>query len=274
MAKRKRDAAGLDAHAVWGKTSVIGFDFDCTLTVRHFFKVFAMGYLKGNMLVHDHCAAFAAFCKARGIKPKLQAIPDGLWSGNAMGAALEDFSQANGEDAFRDVFREVFCGGEERIRIVADWLENARRCLGADHAVEFAIVTAGISSTVLRGLSVVPEWQPYFPLSRVWDTSQGRHKHGSVIAMKAFLLRDLCPDAAHVVLVDDSLSHDEPQKWTLDIARVEVFRGELPYEGSGLSASSLAQLETHIRRWSPPECDKELQNGRKEAKTAALPPPP
>merc|ERR550532_3544861 len=98
------------------------------------------------------------------------AMPAGLWVGNPMGATLEAFSLKAGDAKFR----EVFLGGEARIQMVAAQLHEL-----AEAEVEFAIVTAGISGTVLRGLACVPEWRAYFPLERVWDVSQARHKTGS-----------------------------------------------------------------------------------------------
>ena len=237
---RSREPVGAcRAGAGAGPRCLIGFDFDCTLTVRHFFKVFAHGYLKGDMTAHPHCAAFAAFCKQRKLPAKVGPVPPGLWQGNPMGAVLEAFCEHAGEAAFRQLFREVFCGGEARIRLVADWLDRMGRA-----GVEFAVVTAGVSTSALRGLAAVPEWRHHFPPSRVWDVSQARHRTGSVMAMKAFILRELRPDARRIVLVDDSLERDEPPAWALEVAQVEMLEGQLQYEGAGMSAESLAALES------------------------------
>eukprot|EP00928_Gymnodinium_smaydae_P040549 TRINITY_DN27491_c0_g1_i1.p1 TRINITY_DN27491_c0_g1~~TRINITY_DN27491_c0_g1_i1.p1 ORF type:complete len:351 (-),score=81.23 TRINITY_DN27491_c0_g1_i1:54-1076(-) len=221
---------------------LVGFDFDCTLTVRHFFKVFAHGFLKGDMTAHPHCAAFGAWCKSRRLPVRMVAPPPGIWAGNAMGAALEAFCCRAGEEGFRQLFREVFLGGDERIRLVADALARLQRA-----GAELCIVTAGSSGAVLRALAAVPEWRPFFPPSLVWDVSQARHKAGSVMAMKALMLRDLRPAAERIVLVDDSLERDPPPAWALEVAEVvvDVCAGSLPYEGSGLGESALASIE----RW-------------------------
>merc|ERR1712032_371909 len=88
-----------------------------------------------------------------------------------MNSALEDFCRKAGDDLFRKLFREVFLGGEDRITLLADWLDRLQ-----DTSVEFAIITAGTSTAVLRALAVaVPEWLRFFPSDRIWDTSQGRH---------------------------------------------------------------------------------------------------
>lgn len=215
---------------------LIGFDWDCTLTVQHFFKVFAWGYAQGQDLSGPRCEAFVEWCKAH----------DKSFRGRGLGhqddimvEAVEDFCRQAGEDAFNAVVREVFLGGPERIALIASWLEEMR---GA--GVEFAIVTAGISATVLRALTAVPEWLPFFGSSHIWDVSQGRHSIASVAGMKALILRDLCPKATRILLVDDSLCRDAPPPWVLQGAAVETF--ELPYEGPGVTKDSLKAIEAAV----------------------------
>ncbi|CAK0875017.1 unnamed protein product, partial [Prorocentrum cordatum] len=69
---------------------------------------------------------------------------------------------------------------------------------------------------VMRALTTTPEWLPFFPSNRVWDSSQGRHAVASVAAQKALILRDLCPTASKIVLVDDALERDPPPGWLLE----------------------------------------------------------
>lgn len=218
---------------------VVGFDFDCTITVRHFFKVFAWGYAQGHMGVHAHCKNFLDWCEERGVSPEMQSQPD---PGDLIGSALEDFCRLSGDAAFRGVFREVFCGGEERIRMLTDWMDRMRNA-----GVEFAIVTAGTSTAVVRALAVgVPEWLPFFPSDRVWDTQQGRHACRGVAAQKVLMLRDICPKAAQIVFVDDSVERDRPPAWSMAGAQVELFVENLPYEGPGITAPMLEKLEKQL----------------------------
>mmetsp|Transcript_26624 Transcript_26624/g.61208 ORF Transcript_26624/g.61208 Transcript_26624/m.61208 type:complete len:278 (-) Transcript_26624:60-893(-) len=216
---------------------LIGFDFDCTITVRHFFKVFAWGYLRCNS--HQHFEEFAAWCKERNIDPFIAAkMP--LDDGDAMSRALDDFIGKNGEATFRTLFREMFLGGEERIRCLAEWLEKLQQ-----QGVTFAVVTAGFSTAVLRGLHCAPELQRFFPSSRIWDTSQGRHRIRSVIGQKVLMLRDISPEAKSILLVDDSLVRDVPPAWAPAAAGVGLFEG-LPYEGPGLTSKLLVEVERQI----------------------------
>mmetsp|Transcript_25392 Transcript_25392/g.46510 ORF Transcript_25392/g.46510 Transcript_25392/m.46510 type:complete len:278 (-) Transcript_25392:101-934(-) len=230
-------AAGLPAVEKGKPQRLIGFDFDCTITVRHFFKVFAWGYMRCNS--HQHFEEFSAWCKERKIDPFIAAkIP--IDDGDAMTRALDDFIGKNGEATFRSVFREMFLGGEERIKYLAEWLGKLQ-----EKGVTFAIVTAGFSTAVLRGLHCAPELQCFFPSSRVWDTSQGRHRIRSVIGQKALMLRDISPEAQNILLVDDSLVRDVPPAWAPTGAGVTLFEG-LPYEGPGLTSKLLDEVERQI----------------------------
>jgi len=233
LSNRARD------EATTKRRHLLGFDFDCTLTVRHFYKVFAWGYAQGSANAHCHCEAFFHWCHARGFDTSMEEM---LEMGDPMCSALEDFCRQAGEDAFRDVFREVFLGGDERISLVGRWLERLQR-----QGVEFAIVTAGTATAVLRGLAATPEWLPYFPSNRVWDTSQGRHSARSVMDQKVLMLRDISPEACRILLVDDSLEKDPAEAWVLLAASVEVFEG-LDYEGTGVTEVVLEELEKQLFR--------------------------
>lgn len=212
---------------------LVGFDFDCTLTVRHYYKVLAWCYANNRTDAHPHSEAFFDWCDKTGVVPGL------LRSSNPndiMESALDDFAGKAGEDGFREAVREVFLGGSSRITMIADWLEKMTK-----EGVEFAIVTAGTSTSVFRALTAVPEWQPYFPLNRVWDTSHSRHSIRSTTSMKTLMLRDFSPKASGIVLVDDSLGRDPPDSWVLQAAKVDAV--QLPYEGSGVDEAKLAEIE-------------------------------
>ena len=106
--------------------------------------------------------------------------------GDMMIAALEHFHAVNGDDLFRNMFRQVFLDGEEWINMIAAWLEKMR-----NKGVAFVIMTAGTSTAVLRALIAVPEWQAFFPSSRIWDTQLGRHSFSSTTACKVMTLSPL-----------------------------------------------------------------------------------
>mmetsp|Transcript_109312 Transcript_109312/g.308482 ORF Transcript_109312/g.308482 Transcript_109312/m.308482 type:complete len:285 (-) Transcript_109312:235-1089(-) len=216
----------------------IGFDFDCTITVRHFYKVFAFGYVRGDMGAHSHCAAFCDWCRQNDIE--VEEPPPHRQYEDLMCFALEAFSRHAGEDAFRGVFREVFLGGEERIALFAEWLKGMR-----EEGVEFVILTAGTSTAVLRGLAAAPELLAYFPSDRVWDTQQSRHQVNGVGATKALMLRDLCPESTYSLLIDDAIERDRPPPWVLQASGVTIFDG-LPYEGPGVNAEILQEIKEMI----------------------------
>eukprot|EP00930_Biecheleria_cincta_P032866 TRINITY_DN22772_c0_g1_i1.p1 TRINITY_DN22772_c0_g1~~TRINITY_DN22772_c0_g1_i1.p1 ORF type:complete len:238 (-),score=30.51 TRINITY_DN22772_c0_g1_i1:22-735(-) len=217
------------------KQLLVGFDFDCTLTVRHFYKVFAWCYAQRSAM-HPHCEVFFQWCRDKKLEPGITDLSD---PSDPMVSALDDFSKHAGEEGFREVFRELFLGGAERITMVAEWLRRMQQC-----GVEFAIVTAGTSTAVLRALLAAPEWMPFFPSDRIWDTQQGRHTIRSIAAMKALMLRDICPRAQRILLVDDSLGKDPPPKWVLDGCQVGIV--ELPYEGPGVDKVLLETIEREL----------------------------
>merc|ERR1711957_470057 len=103
----------------------------------------------------------------------------------------------------------------------------------------------GTASAVVRALTFVPELLAHFPTDMVWDTQQSRHAVSGACASKVMLLRDLSPTATRILFVDDALEKDRPAGWTLQGARVEAFEG-LPYEGPGLDADLMDQIERAI----------------------------
>merc|ERR1712159_598493 len=75
------------------KTLLIGFDFDCTLTVKHFYKIFAWGYTQGNPQIHPHCGAFFRWCEEQGLKFQPIQQHDQY---DAMNCALDHFCRLYG----------------------------------------------------------------------------------------------------------------------------------------------------------------------------------
>lgn len=213
----------------------VGFDFDCTLTTRHFFKSFAWGYLGGNPRVHEHAEELNKWCKENGVEFKYCGDEDEKRR-DPMNAAIESMCRSAGVEKFHKCVREVFMGGDDRIKQVETWLERMKQ-----DNVEFAIVTAGTATSVLRALAAVPEWQPYFPSDVIWDTQQGRHSIRSTAGHKCLMLRDIRPKATQIVLVDDSLPKDTPDDWVLSCGHVDIF--PLEYEASGLTLQKLAEIE-------------------------------
>jgi len=223
---------------------VVGFDFDCTLTVRHFYKVLAWGYtgaMEVTGAVAKHFEDFVAWCEEHDLETCMQSSSRRQ---DVMSAALEHFcAQASAQD-FRELFREIFLGGEERIALITKWLQRMRD----EENCSFAIVTAGVALTVLRALaSAVPEWLPFFPSDRIWDCEQGRHASApNRMAQKALILRDVCKEAPKILLVDDTASREPVPEWLLKGTNVEVFKGALEYEGPGVSSALLAEIEQAI----------------------------
>lgn len=215
----------------------VGFDFDCTLTVKHFFKVFTWGYAQGNRRGHAHCEALWDWCEKNGvdIDDHTPVQPDV----NPISAALDVFIRNESEDTFRKLFREVFLGGEERIKAITKWLQSM-----SEAGVEFCILTAGIASSVLQALTAVPEWLKFFPCSRIWDSSQSRHSVRSTMATKVLTLADIVPESVKTILIDDSLEHDTPPSWVLKGANVEVVG--LEYEGSGVDLPFLEDIRKRL----------------------------
>lgn len=231
-----RGALGRERGQQAAPRRLLGFDFDCTLTCRHFYKVMSWGYAQGNRNAHPHCKAFLEWCAAHNVK---SVMPDSIPFGDTedtMMLAVEAFCAEAGEDAFAELFREIFLGGQDRIALVAASLQRLQAA-----GVEFAIITRGSSMSILRGLAATPEWLQYFSSSHIWDTSQSRHRGGGANTQKSLMLRDLSPSAARILLVDDSLAQDGVPQWVQKAAGVEVY--PLPYEGPGLTEAMLTEIE-------------------------------
>ena len=214
-------------------SQLIGLDFDCTITVRHFYKSVA-NLLMGKPMAHPHCAIFHAWLKKEGVKLEVPQQTDVHW----MVSAVETLSHVLGVDRFRHLIREVFLGGEERIQHLTAWFAGKDQ-----EGIHFAIITAGVASSVSMALEAVPEWDRFFPTDVVLDLSQSRHQVPSITGQKALILRDLRP-MARIVLVDDSLREDPIPTWILRRSQVKFVA--LPYEGTGLNLQRCADVDAEL----------------------------
>ncbi|CAE7943840.1 SHL2, partial [Symbiodinium necroappetens] len=153
--------------------------------------------------------------------------------------AVEALAKRLGEPKFKQMLREVFFGGEARIKLLTAWF-TAKKNEGAC----FAIITAGVASSVSMALEAVPEWDDFFPTDLVLDVGACRHQVMSVTGQKSLMLRDLRPTIPRILLVDDSLGEDPPPAWVL--RRSQVIPVALPYEGQGLDDESLARVDVAL----------------------------
>ncbi|CAK9081531.1 SAP domain-containing protein, partial [Durusdinium trenchii] len=147
---------------------------------------------------HPHSAVFNAWLKRHRVNLEVPEVPD---SDHWMVSGVERLTKQLGEKKFKEMIREVFLGGEERIQELTEWFTKK-----TNDGISFAIITAGVASTVSMALEAVPEWDRFFPTDLVLDLSGSRHQVLSVTGQKALMLRDLRPTATRLVLVDDSLS--------------------------------------------------------------------
>lgn len=217
-------------------SALLGLDFDCTITVRHFYKCMVLGIFMRKPQAHAHCPAMFEWLQQNGITDiRVPTAPDQ----HPMVCATEFLAEKLGPEKFTRLVREVFLGGEERIQWLTGWL-RAKKQLGVD----LAIITAGISSTVSMALDAVPEWNLLFTTDAVLDVGSCRHQVSSLIGQKVLMLRDLRPAAQKLILVDDSLAEDPPPDWILRRARVQTLG--LPYEGSGIDSSRCVAIDAAL----------------------------
>lgn len=221
----------------FNSTPLIGFDFDCTITVRHYYKCLAWGLAAGNEGAHLHCKFLFDWLRARSFPPK---VPQGNHQLDAVVVVTEFLIQALGPAQFSALFREVFLGGEDRIAALTTWLREKKRA-----NVDMAIITAGIASAVSLALQVaVPEWSDFFPPDVVLDISQNRHQVTSITGAKALILRDHRHVSNQILLVDDSLCKDALPDWISTCAGVKPI--SLPYEGSGLEKKVFQEVDAAL----------------------------
>ena len=89
---RSPKAAGAAGSVVDTASPLIGLDFDCTITVRHFYKSIA-NLLMGKPMAHPHCAFLNAWLKRQNVK--LEVPQDRCAHGCSRG---ESESQIGGEE--------------------------------------------------------------------------------------------------------------------------------------------------------------------------------
>ncbi|CAJ1434826.1 unnamed protein product [Effrenium voratum] len=217
----------------------VGLDFDCTITVRHYYKCLATGLVMGRPSGHPHCPAFMAWLRREKTAVTPQDLEARVPNEHPILCAVECLQEKLGEEKFKQLIREVFLGGDERIQQLTAWLTAKKK-----EGVDFAIITAGLASTVSIALEAVPEWDDFFPTDVVLDVGASRHQVLSVTGQKALMLRDLRP-LARIILVDDSLGEDPIPAWIR--RRAQVFSVALPYEGSGLSQDSCARVDEALK---------------------------
>ncbi|CAE7351866.1 unnamed protein product [Symbiodinium sp. CCMP2592] len=238
-ARRSRSRGAPPRHAT-ACSGFIGLDFDCTITVRHFYKCLACGIVMGKPSAHPHCRDFVAWLRKAGVTDlSVHQAPDV----HPIILAVEALAKRLGEPKFKQMLREVFFGGEARIKLLTAWF-TAKKSEGAC----FAIITAGVASSVSMALEAVPEWDDFFPTDLVLDVGACRHQVMSVTGQKSLMLRDLRPTIPRILLVDDSLGEDPPPAWVL--RRSQVIPVALPYEGQGLDDESLARHPALVA-WCP-----------------------
>eukprot|EP00439_Symbiodinium_sp_Y106_P056499 s122_g7.t3 len=248
-ARRSRSRGAPPRHAT-ASSSFIGLDFDCTITVRHFYKCLACGIVMGKPSAHPHCRDFVAWLRKAGVTDlSVHQAPDV----HPIILAVEALAKRLGEPKFKQMLREVFFGGEARIKLLTAWFTAKK-----NEGVCFAIITAGVASSVSMALEAVPEWDDFFPTDLVLDVGACRHQVMSVTGQKSLMLRDLRPTIPRILLVDDSLGEDPPPAWVL--RRSQVIPVALPYEGQGLDDESLARIDVALYGdwWSQSKATEEL----------------
>ncbi|CAE7328115.1 unnamed protein product [Symbiodinium sp. CCMP2456] len=139
----------------------------------------------GKPSAHPHCRDFVAWLRKAGITDlSVPQAPDV----HPIILAVEALAKRLGEPKFKQMLREVFFGGEARIKLLTAWF-TAKKNEGAC----FAIITAGVASSVSMALEAVPEWDDFFPTDLVLDVGACRHQVMSVTGQKSLMLRDLRP---------------------------------------------------------------------------------
>lgn len=216
----------------------IALDFDHTLTARHIYKALGPGYYNGQRDVHADSEDFATWCLARQLPtslPEERRIDEGYAQHDdrlRVHAVLDYFDHCG---CTRELFREFFMGGEDRIDSMTRWLrDRAATC-------QLLIVTAGFASVVVRLIaSAMPEWASLLPAGAIQDVHSQRWLGvSSVLARKLLTVRDVRPLAAGVLLVDDAASSHAIPPWALKVTKAQAYNG-LEFEAGGLQ-------EMHLR---------------------------
>jgi hypothetical protein len=224
----------------------IGFDFDCTLTVRHLYKALAWGFLPNGHPQrppdHPHHPEMEMWVKEK--EPTLlhatrldpQWRPERPAPANEVSTVL-DFLASQDAEASRRLMRDFFLGGDQRIAEMAAFFRDLET-----RGAELYILTAGVAASVSQLLATaVPEWLPFFPSNRVHDIGHHRHKVSSIAGVKMLILRDIAGKPGF--LIDDSLAKEPLEAWVPDASGIRGL-DILEYEGEGIQQ---AERETIMR---------------------------
>ena len=164
------------AAAVTGGGPVIVFDWDCTVTSQHLYKILA-GW-------PPYCEPFSEWCDAQG-------IPDPIKT-PMRGSIVERMSFGGGDEGdalLRRAVREFMMGGEARIAALKELLVELRTV----HGCTLCVLTRGETSS-LRIIfdKVLPDWAPLFEGGWIANTANEYFTCGASGALSEHLLpRDL-----------------------------------------------------------------------------------
>lgn len=228
-----------------GVGSVVCFDWDCTITVKHMYKAYA-GW---DVYAQD----LAIWCHNQRIANPLD-IP---WRGSIVDRMVFD----GNSDLFRYVICNYFLGGPERVEMLKKLFSTLRQRYCATICILTRGEVAALHHVMKRAL---PEWAWFFAGGWVGDTrneyfsledpseigalQQGLAKNvpPGEEAEKEDILEARFPFGAHqVLLVDDSISTDRSMRAGVSTGR----RGgcfqylDLPHEGDGIDEVACAEIE-------------------------------
>jgi endonuclease/exonuclease/phosphatase family metal-dependent hydrolase len=242
---RVRAAGGVvGVAAMPGGGLIVVFDWDCTVTSRHLYKILA-GW-------SAYCGPFSDWCVA-------QDIPDPIKIPMRHGSIVERMAFGGGEEG-DEMLRRAFCdymmGGEARIASIKELLVE----LHTVHGCTLCVLTRGETAS-LRVVfdKVLPDWAPLFEGGWVANTANeyftcdasgmlSEQMSGLTTggASKENMLEQLFPFDSHtVLLVDDSISRGS--RLVSSTTPGELGGGvihllDLPLEQRGLDGPSMAML--------------------------------
>lgn len=230
--------------AMPGGGPIVVFDWDCTLTSRHLYKILA-GW-------SPYCGPFSEWCVAHD-------IPDPIKIPMRHGSIVERMAfggAGEGDEMLRRAFREYMMGGEERIAAIKELLVE----LHTVHGCTLCVLTRGETAS-LRVVfdKVLPDWAPLFEGGWVANTANeyftcdasgmlSEQMSGLTTggASKENMLEQLFPFDSHtVLLVDDSISHGSSLVSSTtpgELGGGVIHLLDLPLEQRGLDGPSMAML--------------------------------
>lgn len=213
----------------------VAFDWDCTLSSKHLFKVLCWSYARG--VPHPHYQDMLAWIAEN--EPGIPERREGGCGQDSVGSVLDYIEDRAGRRAYIRLIREFFMGGEDRILELTVFFRML-----ANHGGKLCVLTAGVASGIQQALvDALPEWLPFFPSSRVHDCSAHRHQIASLAGVKILMQRDLLDTRGF--FVDDSLAKDTVPDWVLTATSVTALN-VLKYEQSGLQTSHIAEITQNV----------------------------